>query len=48
MIGVLVQGDLARSPRMLNHCRMLINIGKKVLLVGYLETDLPSDLIENI
>jgi len=41
---VLVQGELAQSPRMLNHARELLAAGAEVALVGFARLDLPSDL----
>ena len=34
-VCVVVLGDLARSPRMLNHVDSLLEAGKEVLLIGY-------------
>ena len=36
-IAVVVVGDLARSPRMVNHARELARTGAAVLLIGYRE-----------
>jgi len=36
-MAVVVVGDLARSPRMLNHARELARAGSQVLLIGYRE-----------
>ena len=43
-IAVVVVGDLARSPRMVNHARELARTGAGVLLIGYWERefDIPS------
>ena len=38
-IAVVVVGDLARSPRMLNHARELVRAGSQVLLIGYRERE---------
>jgi beta-1,4-mannosyltransferase len=38
-IAVVVVGDLARSPRMVNHARELARAGLPVLLIGYLERE---------
>src|SRR5580700_2116421 len=34
-MAVVVVGDLARSPRMVNHARELARAGSQVLLIGY-------------
>lgn len=41
---VLVQGELAQSPRMLNHARALCEEGAEVTLAGYAELPLPEDI----
>ncbi|HVU23951.1 MAG TPA: glycosyltransferase [Opitutus sp.] len=41
---VAVGGDLGRSPRMLNHARMLRARGWSVTLAGLRETEIPDDL----
>ncbi|HKX07633.1 MAG TPA: glycosyltransferase [Stellaceae bacterium] len=41
---VLVQGELAQSPRMLNHARELVAAGADVQLVGFAGVALPPDL----
>jgi beta-1,4-mannosyltransferase len=41
---ILVQGELAQSPRMLNHARALCEEGAKVILVGYDLVPLPDDI----
>jgi beta-1,4-mannosyltransferase len=41
---VLVQGELAQSPRMLNHARELLAAGAEVMLVGFTGLALPPDL----
>jgi beta-1,4-mannosyltransferase len=41
---VLVQGELAQSPRMLNHARALCEEGAEVILVGYDLVPLPDDI----
>jgi len=46
-ILVLVQGELAQSPRMLNHARELAAAGAEVLLVGFSSVPLPPDLAGN-
>ena len=43
-ILVLVQGELAQSPRMLNHARELVAAGAEVRLVGFAGVALPADL----
>ncbi len=44
---VLVQGELAQSPRMLNHTRELLLSGATVDLVGFAGVDLPAELAED-
>lgn len=39
-VAVVVLGDLARSPRMLNHVRSLVRHGSIVSLIGYRENQL--------
>lgn len=41
---VLVQGELAQSPRMLNHARSVCEEGAEVVLVGYAWVPLPDDI----
>jgi beta-1,4-mannosyltransferase len=41
---VLVQGELAQSPRMLNHARELAAAGAEVALVGFTSVPLPPDI----
>ena len=41
---VLVQGELAQSPRMLNHARALCDAGATVFLAGYTQIPLPEDI----
>lgn len=41
---ILVQGELAQSPRMLNHARALCGAGAEVVLVGYDLLPLPEDI----
>ena len=45
--AVVVVGDLARSPRMVNHARELARCGVRVWLVGYLdrEFDVPEGVL---
>jgi beta-1,4-mannosyltransferase len=43
-ILVLVQGELAQSPRMLNHARELLAASAEVQLVGFAGVELPADL----
>ncbi len=43
-ILVLVQGELAQSPRMLNHVRELLAAGAEVDMVGFAGVALPPDL----
>jgi beta-1,4-mannosyltransferase len=38
-MAVVVVGDLARSPRMVNHARELARAGSSVLLIGYRERE---------
>ncbi|CAG9333818.1 unnamed protein product [Blepharisma stoltei] len=44
---VIVLGDIGRSPRMMNHARSLIATDYIVHMIGYNETKLPNDLINN-
>jgi len=44
---VLVQGELAQSPRMLNHVRELLAAGAEVRLVGFTGVALPADLSQH-
>lgn len=46
-VCVIVLGDLARSPRMLNHVSMLLSHNYKVTLIGYEDSPLPSSLKSN-
>jgi beta-1,4-mannosyltransferase len=46
-IAVFVLGDLGHSPRMCYHARSFSNLGYSVSLCGYLESDLPEDLIDH-
>jgi beta-1,4-mannosyltransferase len=41
---ILVQGELAQSPRMLNHARALCDAGASVSLAGYTQLPLPEDI----
>jgi beta-1,4-mannosyltransferase len=41
---VLVQDELAQSPRMLNHARALCDAGASVTLVGWTQLPLPEDI----
>ena len=41
---LLVQGELAQSPRTLNHARALCEVGAEVTLVGYSGLPLPDDI----
>src|SRR5262249_59018714 len=41
---VLVQGELAQSPRMLSHARALCDAGASVSLVGWTQLPLPEDI----
>lgn len=41
-VAVVVVGDLARSPRMLNHARELVRAGRPVWLIGLRERELAS------
>lgn len=43
-VTVIVLGDLARSPRMLNHVTCLLAHNYKVRLIGYKDSNLPEDL----
>jgi beta-1,4-mannosyltransferase len=40
-----VQGEIAQSPRMMNHVRMLLETGCAVDLVGFASIALPPDLV---
>jgi beta-1,4-mannosyltransferase len=42
---ILVQGELAQSPRMLNHARAVCEAGGEVVLVGYDLLPLPEDIV---
>ena len=46
-ILVLVQGELAQSPRMLNHARELVTAGAEVYLVGFAGVALPPEIATN-
>ena len=46
-ISVIVLGDLARSPRMLNHVYSLLSHDCKVNLIGYEDSALPKVLLSN-
>ena len=46
-VTVIVLGDLARSPRMLNHVSSLLSHNFKVRLIGYQDSALSEDLITN-
>src|SRR5262245_56610551 len=41
---LLVQGELAQTPRMLNHARALCDAGARVSLAGYTQIPLPEDI----
>jgi beta-1,4-mannosyltransferase len=43
---VLIQGELAQSPRMLNHARELAAVGAEVHLVGFAGVALPPEFTE--
>jgi beta-1,4-mannosyltransferase len=43
---ILVQGELAQSPRMLNHARAVCEAGGEVVLVGYDLLPLPEDIVK--
>ncbi|EKX34178.1 hypothetical protein GUITHDRAFT_166291 [Guillardia theta CCMP2712] len=43
-VAVVVLGDIARSPRMMNHAMCLAGSGYDVFLVGYVESQLPLHL----
>lgn len=45
-ILVLVQGELAQSPRMLNHARGLLAAGAEIDLVGFTGVALPPDFAQ--
>ncbi|MGH7125055.1 MAG: glycosyltransferase, partial [Stellaceae bacterium] len=47
-ILVLVQGELAQSPRMLNHAREMTAVGALVDVVGFAGVPLPPDLSGNL
>ena len=46
-ISVIVLGDLARSPRMLNHVYSLLSHDCKVNLIGYEDSALPKVFLSN-
>ena len=46
-VTVIVLGDIARSPRMLNHVTCLLSHDFKVRLIGYKDSSLPDDLKDN-
>lgn len=48
-VTIVVFGDLARSPRMLNHCISLCELPsiERVDLVGYAESELISEVANN-
>src|SRR5262245_66642876 len=43
-ILILVQGELAQSPRMLNHVRALCDARASVSLAGWTQLPLPEDI----
>ncbi|KAI3646815.1 hypothetical protein MP228_009743 [Amoeboaphelidium protococcarum] len=43
-VGVLVLGDIGRSPRMMNHAKSLSQCGFKVQLIGYVSSPLPDTI----
>lgn len=43
---IFVFGDIGHSPRIKNHAREFIESGFKVTIVGYLDSDLPKDLVQ--
>jgi beta-1,4-mannosyltransferase len=43
---ILVQGELAQSPRMLNHARAVCDAGGEAVLVGYDLLPLPDDIVK--
>lgn len=46
-ISIFVLGDLGHSPRMCYHARSFANLQYSVNLCGYLESELPDDLIDH-
>lgn len=46
-VTVIVLGDIARSPRMLNHVNCLLSHGFKVRLIGYKDSNLPEEFKGN-
>ena len=46
-VCVIVLGDIARSPRMMNHVSSLLDAGFKVKLIGYTDSAIPNLLSEN-
>jgi beta-1,4-mannosyltransferase len=46
-VWVLVQGELAQSPRMLNHARELAAAGAEVHLIGFIGVALPTEFTEH-
>lgn len=46
-VSVIVLGDIARSPRMMNHVTALSENGFKVRLIGYTDSAIPIGILEN-
>lgn len=47
-VGVVVLGDVGRSPRMQYHSYSLIKEGFNVKFLGYNETKVSSSLLQNV
>ena len=47
-VGVVVLGDLGRSPRMRYHVESLISHGFHVDFIGYQGTPLPDNVVNNV
>lgn len=46
-VSIFVLGDLGHSPRMCYHARSFVDLEYSVNLCGYLESELPVDLVDN-
>lgn len=46
-VGLVVLGDMGRSPRMLYHAIELLKRGAEVHMIGYSESDLPDALVRD-
>lgn len=47
-VGVVVLGDIGRSPRMQYHSYSLVKEGFKVKLLGYNESNTSNTLLQNV